>query len=170
MHTTEDTVTSSPPEHTGALLRHFADSRDGSHAAPSPDRTRSASSPQPLRCSIPMPAKHCARSTRVSCSTPVRSPTPAFEALPRPASRPSGHSHGHSSERPGSSRSSFAPTSASDPPTRTSKAAPSATGHSTYSTSSRQRQSCRPCAQSRPQRSTTWCSRPEATTESFRCS
>jgi hypothetical protein len=31
MHTTEDTVTSSPPEHTGALLRHFADLRDGSH-------------------------------------------------------------------------------------------------------------------------------------------
>jgi hypothetical protein len=31
MHANEDTMTSSQPEHTGALLRHFADLRDGSH-------------------------------------------------------------------------------------------------------------------------------------------
>jgi hypothetical protein len=31
MHANEDTTTSSRPEHTGALLRHFADLRDGSH-------------------------------------------------------------------------------------------------------------------------------------------
>jgi hypothetical protein len=31
MHATEDTMTSSPLDHTGALLRHFADLRDGSH-------------------------------------------------------------------------------------------------------------------------------------------
>jgi len=31
MHANEDTMTSSRPEHTGALLRHFADLRDGSH-------------------------------------------------------------------------------------------------------------------------------------------
>ena len=31
MHSTEDTMTSSSPDHTGALLRHFADLRDGSH-------------------------------------------------------------------------------------------------------------------------------------------
>jgi hypothetical protein len=31
MHSAEDTMTSSPREHTGALLRHFADLRDGSH-------------------------------------------------------------------------------------------------------------------------------------------
>jgi hypothetical protein len=33
MHTTDHTMTSSRPEHTGALLRHFADLRDGSHGA-----------------------------------------------------------------------------------------------------------------------------------------
>jgi hypothetical protein len=31
MHTTDPTTTSSHSEHTGALLRHFADLRDGSH-------------------------------------------------------------------------------------------------------------------------------------------
>jgi hypothetical protein len=31
MHTTDRTTTSSRSEHTGALLRHFADLRDGSH-------------------------------------------------------------------------------------------------------------------------------------------
>src|SRR4051794_32125598 len=31
MHTTEGTITNSPPANTGALLRHFADLRDGSH-------------------------------------------------------------------------------------------------------------------------------------------
>src|SRR2546430_2186588 len=31
MHATEDTTTSPRAEHTGALLRHFADLRDGSH-------------------------------------------------------------------------------------------------------------------------------------------
>jgi hypothetical protein len=31
MHTTDRTMTSSRSEHTGALLRHFADLRDGSH-------------------------------------------------------------------------------------------------------------------------------------------
>jgi hypothetical protein len=33
MHTTDHTMTSSRPEHTGALLRHFADLRDGTHGA-----------------------------------------------------------------------------------------------------------------------------------------
>jgi hypothetical protein len=33
MHTTDDTMYSSRSEHTGALLRHFADLRDGSHGA-----------------------------------------------------------------------------------------------------------------------------------------
>jgi hypothetical protein len=33
MHTTDHTMTTPPPEHTGALLRHFADLRDGSHGA-----------------------------------------------------------------------------------------------------------------------------------------
>jgi hypothetical protein len=33
MHTTDHTTTSSPSGHTGALLRHFADLRDGSHGA-----------------------------------------------------------------------------------------------------------------------------------------
>jgi hypothetical protein len=31
MHTTDHTMTASHSEHTGALLRHFADLRDGSH-------------------------------------------------------------------------------------------------------------------------------------------
>jgi hypothetical protein len=31
MHATQDTMTSSRPDHTAALLRHFADLRDGSH-------------------------------------------------------------------------------------------------------------------------------------------
>jgi hypothetical protein len=35
MHTTEDTITSSRPDRTGALLRHFADLRDGSHGGAS---------------------------------------------------------------------------------------------------------------------------------------
>jgi hypothetical protein len=33
MHTTDHTMTSSRSEYTGALLRHFADLRDGSHGA-----------------------------------------------------------------------------------------------------------------------------------------
>jgi hypothetical protein len=33
MQTTDDTMTSSRSEHTGALLRHFADLRDGSYGA-----------------------------------------------------------------------------------------------------------------------------------------
>jgi hypothetical protein len=33
MPTTDDTMTSSRSEHTGALIRHFADLRDGSHGA-----------------------------------------------------------------------------------------------------------------------------------------
>jgi hypothetical protein len=33
MHTTDHTMTSSRYEHTGALLRHFADLRDGTHGA-----------------------------------------------------------------------------------------------------------------------------------------
>jgi hypothetical protein len=33
MNTTDHTMTSSGSEHTGALLRHFADLRDGSHGA-----------------------------------------------------------------------------------------------------------------------------------------
>ena len=33
MHTHDQTMTSSPSEHTGALLCHFADLRDGSHGA-----------------------------------------------------------------------------------------------------------------------------------------
>jgi hypothetical protein len=33
MHTTDHTMNSSGYEHTGALLRHFADLRDGSHGA-----------------------------------------------------------------------------------------------------------------------------------------
>ena len=31
MHTTDHTMTGSRSEHTGALSRHFADLRDGSH-------------------------------------------------------------------------------------------------------------------------------------------
>jgi hypothetical protein len=33
MHTTDHPTTSSRPEHTGALVRHFADLRDGTHGA-----------------------------------------------------------------------------------------------------------------------------------------
>jgi hypothetical protein len=42
MNTTEDTTRSARPEHTGALLRHFADLRDGSHGGviSRPDKER----------------------------------------------------------------------------------------------------------------------------------
>jgi hypothetical protein len=40
MNTTANTMTSSPPEHTGALLRHFADLRDGSHGGASARREK----------------------------------------------------------------------------------------------------------------------------------
>jgi hypothetical protein len=33
MHATDHTMTSSRPDHTGALVRHFADLRDGSHGS-----------------------------------------------------------------------------------------------------------------------------------------
>jgi hypothetical protein len=40
MNTTANTMTSSPPEHTGALLRHFADLRGGSHGCASARREK----------------------------------------------------------------------------------------------------------------------------------
>src|SRR5207237_1985727 len=42
MPANKPTMTSSRPEHTGALLRHFADLRDGSHGAATsrPDKER----------------------------------------------------------------------------------------------------------------------------------
>jgi len=51
----EDDMERFSPGYTADLLRHFADLRDGTHGAPSPGRTRNASSRQPWRCSIRTP-------------------------------------------------------------------------------------------------------------------
>jgi hypothetical protein len=72
MHTTDRTMTTSHSEQTGALLRHFADLRDGTHggARSRPDKQRLCSL-RPSRCSIVMSGRHSGRSTLICCSAPA---------------------------------------------------------------------------------------------------
>jgi hypothetical protein len=104
MPTTDHTMTLSYPEQTGALLRHFADLRDGTHGSATSRREKEQLFAEASHYSIRTPAKHSKRSTRTCCSTPARSPPPGFDGLPPPASIPPGHSHGQGSEPPASSR------------------------------------------------------------------
>ncbi len=75
-------MTTETPVPLEALVRHFADLRDGDHFG---EVTRQARSPRfsaPWSYSTPPPGKYSTSSIPTSCSTQVRSTSPACTVTP----------------------------------------------------------------------------------------
>jgi hypothetical protein len=72
MDRNEDIIDSSRPEYTGALLRHFADLRDGTHGGVSARRDRERLYAEAVALLDPHAGGHSTKSTQSSCSTRAR--------------------------------------------------------------------------------------------------
>jgi hypothetical protein len=151
----EEIIQTPRPASASALLRHFADLRDGTHggARSRPDKERL------FAAAVPLLDPH-ARQALEELNTYLLLGTGEVTATGARRSTDGGidavwRCHGQSSKPPASNRSFFAPTSAPDSPTRICRVTPSAIGHSTSSTRSRGRQSYPPCVPWRRRRCTT---------------
>ena len=156
------------PASASALLRHFADLRDGTHGGARSRRDKE----RLFAAAVPLLDPH-ARQALEEINTFLLLGTGEVTATGVRQSADGGPEavwalHGQSSRPPESNRSSFAPTSAPDSRTRICGVAPSAIGRSTCSTRSRRRQSYPPCEPWRRRMSTTSSSNSGETFGSFR--